>query len=134
MIWHLDFEDVDFFLKGLFLIYGCAGSSLPCVLSQVVVVWGFSSLWNVASHFSSSFHCREQVLGRSCSVWTQQLCRAWVPCSMWDLPGPRIEPKSPALQGGLLTTRPPGRPCIWIYSWLARFLPRNVTTDYLLKR
>ena len=41
---------------------------------------------------------------------------------------------SPALLGGFLTTRPPGKPCMWIYSWLAMFLPRNVTTDYLLGR
>ena len=28
---------------------------------------------------------------------------------MWDLPGPGIEPVSPALQGGFSTTRPPGK-------------------------
>ena len=28
---------------------------------------------------------------------------------MWDLPGPGIEPVSPALAGGLLTTEPPGK-------------------------
>ena len=28
---------------------------------------------------------------------------------MWDLPGPRIEPVSPALAGGFLTTAPPGK-------------------------
>ena len=29
---------------------------------------------------------------------------------MWDPPGSRIEPMSPALAGGLLTTEPPGKP------------------------
>ena len=29
---------------------------------------------------------------------------------MWDLPGPGLEPVSPALAGGLLTTEPPGKP------------------------
>ena len=29
---------------------------------------------------------------------------------MWDLPGPGIEPMSPALAGGFLTTVPPGKP------------------------
>ena len=29
---------------------------------------------------------------------------------MWDLPGPGIESESPALQGGFLTTVPPGKP------------------------
>ena len=28
---------------------------------------------------------------------------------MWDLPGPGIEPVSPALAGGFLTTAPPGK-------------------------
>ena len=29
---------------------------------------------------------------------------------MWDLPGPGLEPISPALAGGFLTTAPPGKP------------------------
>ena len=33
--------------------------------------------------------------------------RVQLPCNMWDLPGPGIEPVSPALAGGLLTTAPP---------------------------
>ena len=28
---------------------------------------------------------------------------------MWNLPGPGIEPMSPALSGGLLTNAPPGK-------------------------
>ena len=33
---------------------------------------------------------------------------------MWDLPGPGLEPVSPALAGGFLTTAPPGKPVIGI--------------------
>ena len=29
---------------------------------------------------------------------------------MWDLPGPGLEPVSPVLAGGFLTTVPPGKP------------------------
>ena len=29
---------------------------------------------------------------------------------MWDLPGPGLEPVSPALAGGFVTTVPPGKP------------------------
>ena len=29
---------------------------------------------------------------------------------MWDLPGPGLEPVSPALAGGFLTNAPPGKP------------------------
>ena len=31
---------------------------------------------------------------------------------MWDLPGPGLEPVSPALAGGFLTTAPPGKPML----------------------
>ena len=34
---------------------------------------------------------------------------------MWDLPRPELEPVSPALAGGLLTTAPPGKPKFWNY-------------------
>ena len=30
---------------------------------------------------------------------------------MWDLPGPGLQPVSPALAGGFLTTAPPGKSC-----------------------
>ena len=34
--------------------------------------------------------------------------RAQLLRGMWDLPGPGLEPMSPALAGGFLTTAPPG--------------------------
>ena len=36
--------------------------------------------------------------------------RAQLLRGMWDLPGPRLEPVSPALAGRLSTTTPPGKP------------------------
>ena len=33
---------------------------------------------------------------------------------MWDLPRPELEPVSPALAGGFLTTVPPGNPLEWL--------------------
>ena len=39
----------------------------------------------------------------NCGSWAQLLC------SMWDLPGPGLEPVSPALAGRLSTTAPPGK-------------------------
>ena len=41
-----------------------------------------------------------------------------LPCGMWSLPRPRIEPRSSALAGRFLTPGPPGR------SWF-RFLKEN---------
>ena len=45
--------------------------------------------------------------------------RAQLPHSLWDLPAPGMEPLSPALQGGFLTTRPPGKAWTFLYftSW-----------------
>ena len=31
---------------------------------------------------------------------------------MWDLPGQGLEPVSPAMAGGFLTTAPPGKPLL----------------------
>ena len=33
---------------------------------------------------------------------------------MWDLPGPGLEPVTPALAGGFLTTAPPGKSQAWV--------------------
>ena len=38
---------------------------------------------------------------------------------MWDLPGPGLEPVSPALAGGFLTTVPPQKPVNKLKSWLS---------------
>ena len=61
--------------------------------ASVVAVRGLSScgLWALERRLSS------------CGAW------AWLLRGMWDLPGPGIEPMSPALAGGFLTTVPPGK-------------------------
>ena len=48
--------------------------------------------------------CGSWALERSSCGAQAQLLRG-----MWDLPGPGIEPVSPALAGGFLTTTPPGK-------------------------
>ena len=43
---------------------------------------------------------------------------------MWDLPGPGLEPMSPALAGGFSTTAPPGKPGRWILNhYTSRAVP-----------
>ena len=47
----------------------------------------------------------------NCGSWARPLR------GMWDLPGPGLEPMSPALAGGFLTTAPPGNPktsVLWV--------------------
>ena len=84
-----------------------------------------------ASHCSGFSCCRAQALGTRASVvaarglsscGSQALehrlssygARALLLCGMWDLPGPGLEPVSPALAGGFLTTAPPGKSLTYI--------------------
>ena len=91
-----------------------------CGLSLVVVGGGYSSLqhtgfslrWllllqSMGSRREGFSSCASQALEcrlNSCGSQAQLLC------GMWDLPGPGLEPVSPALAGGFLTTAPPGKP------------------------
>ena len=43
---------------------------------------------------------------------------AWLLCGLWDLFGPGIEPVSPALAGGFITTEPPGKPLIAVLNYI----------------
>ena len=64
-----------------------------------------------ASRGSGFSCCRARVPERRLSSCGAQLsscgARAYLPRGMWDLPGPGIEPVSPAVAGRLLTTGPP---------------------------
>ena len=61
--------------------------------ASVVVALGLSSCgsWALERRLSS------------CGTWAQLFH------GMWDLPGPGLEPMSPPLAGGFLTTAPPGK-------------------------
>ena len=79
-----------------------------------------------ASHHSGLSCCGARALGAqasevvghrlsSCGLWALEhglsSCgtRAYLLRRTWDLPGPGLEPVSPALAGGFLTTAPPGK-------------------------
>ena len=111
-----------------FFFFCCVGSSLLCMgflqLQRVGATLGCGAR---ASHCGDFSCCQAWALGawasvvvarglRSCgsralghrlSGWgtPAQLLRG-----MWDLPGPGLEPISPALAGGFLTAEPPGKP------------------------
>ena len=56
--------------------------------------------------------CGSQAL----ECWLNSCCtRVQLLHCTWDLPGPGIKSTSPALTGGFLTTRPPGKPCIFFF-------------------
>ena len=80
-------------MRGLSLVAASGGySSLRCVGFSL---WWLLLLWSTGS---------ERVGFNGCGA------RALLLCGMWDLPGPGLEPVSPALAGGFLTTVPPGKP------------------------
>ena len=58
-------------------------------------------------------------LAVECRLWACGLSHrgTWAlsPQGTWNLPRPGIEPMSPAWAGGLLTTGPPGKPCLSIF-------------------
>ena len=97
-----------FFCKNLFYLftYFCAGSSLLCVGYSLVTVCGLLSWWFLLRATSSGAQWASVVA----ALLGLSSCGAWVfwPCGMWDLPRPEMEPVSPALAGGFLTTEPPG--------------------------
>ena len=114
------------FYSFIFLIFGCVGSSFLCA--------GFLQLWRAGATLRCGAWvsrcrgfpcCGAQALGVRASVVVAHglsscgsralecrlsSCGSWAQLlhGMWDLPGPGLEPMSPALAGGFLTTVPPG--------------------------
>ena len=110
-----------FFLKNYLLLFFwlCWVFIAACGLSLVVTSGGYSSLWcagfslqwllllwSTGSRCAGFSSCGSRVLKRRLSSLGTQ---AQMLCGMWDLPGPGLEPVSPALAGGFLTTVPPGK-------------------------
>ena len=89
----------------LFIIFGCNESSFLCGLSLVVTSRGYSIVVH-SSLITAASHCRAYILWFRPSVVVA--CQ-FIPCGMWDLPRPGIDPMSPALEDRFLTTGPPGK-------------------------
>ena len=74
-------------------VFSCCRAQALGMRASVVVAHGLSSCGLQA------LECRLSSCGSRASLLGD----------MWDLPGPGLEPVSPALAGGFLTTRPPGK-------------------------
>ena len=86
-------------------------------LSLVAASGGYVLLWCVRFSLRGFSCCGARALGAQASVVVARglsSCGAWALSlrGMWDLPGPGIEPMSPALTGGFLTIVPPGKSLI----------------------
>ena len=116
--------------RGLLFVVVCglliAVASLCCrawalgAQASVVVARGLQQLWHVgfSSCGSWALECRLS----SCGAQAQLLH------SMWDLPGPGLEPMSPALAGRFLTTVPPGK------SYTIKFLSQTKASSLTYKQ
>ena len=79
-------------------------SSLRCVSFSL---WWLLLLRSTGSRCMGLSSCAPWALERRLSSCGAQ---AWLLRDMWDFPGPGLEPVSPALAGGFLTTASPGKP------------------------
>ena len=117
------FDGVSFFKKYISILFICfwlcwvfvAARGLSLVAASgdysLLQCAGFSLRWLLLLRGTGSRRvgfssCGSRALERrlsSCGTWAQLLH------SMWDLPGPGLEPMSPALADGFVTTAPPGK-------------------------
>ena len=105
-----------FFFNFIYLfIFGCVGSSLlHAGFLQLLRAGATLCCGAWASHCGGFSCCRAQALGARASVVVARRLsscgsRAQLLRGMWGLPGPGLEPLSPALAGRFLTTAPPGK-------------------------
>ena len=90
-----------------------------CVLSLVAASGGYSLLrcvgvslrWLLLLRSTGSRHVGFSSCGSRALECSLSSCGAQASLfrGMWDLPGPGLEPVSPALVGRFLTTEPPGK-------------------------
>ena len=115
-----------FFLLYFYFIFPfLAALGLRCctrAFSSCQERWGGATLHcgARASHCSGFSCCRAQALGTRASVVVAHRlssCGSWAQLrhGMWDLPGPGIEPVSPALAGRFLTSVPLGKPSFYYF-------------------
>ena len=117
---------LPYIFLSFFLFFGCVGSFVAAHGHSLVAARGALHCGVQSSHCGGFSCCGAQVLSRWASVVVAcrlsncgsralerrlNSCgtRAYLLHGMWDLPGPGLEPMSPALAGGFLTTVPPGK-------------------------
>ena len=125
----------NLFLKYLFIYFWLRWVFVAARrLSLVAASWGYSSLR--CAGFSLRWLLLLQSTGSrrtgfsSCGSQTELLH------SMWDLPGPGLEPVSPELAGGFLTTVPPGKPTLPVlaFKYFSRdFVPKIIISEAILE-
>ena len=96
-----------FFLNFIHLISDVLGLHCHTQAFSSCSKLGLPSSCSAQTSHCSSFPCAEHGL-QACRL-SSHSTRALLLHGMWNLPRPGIEPVSPALAGGFLTTGPPGK-------------------------
>ena len=93
-----------------------------CVGFSLVVVSGGASLAAVSGLLVAAACRGAQALGHAgfsscstCALEHRLSSLVALLCGMWDLPGPGIEPVSPALMGRVSSSEPLEKPLIWYF-------------------
>ena len=127
MLWCVGFSSWWLLFLNLFFIFFntilvCLHSFYVCM--YVWLCWVFVSVRGLSLVVASGGHSSSRCAGLSLlrplvaehRLQTRRLSncgsRAELLCGMWDLPGPGLEPASPALAGRFSTTAPPGKPVV----------------------
>ena len=89
--------------------------------TELVIGRSLQQLWSLGSVIATQ---RLESAGSGvCGTWS------WLLRSMWDVPGPGLEPMSPALADELLTTRPPGKPQKYYFKATSIYLILTIGAD-----
>ena len=99
------------FKKKRLFISGCTGASLLRVDLLQLRCMGLS-LRGISRRRGRLWVLRLQWLWCVGSRVRLRSCGGWLLCGAWSLPQPGIEPVSPVLAGGFLTSRPLGKPLV----------------------
>ena len=96
---------------GLSLVAASGGYCFVAVRRLLIVVASRCRAWALGVRASVVVACGLSSCGSRALERRLSSCgaRAQLLHGMWDLPGPGLEPVSPALAGGFLTTAPPGK-------------------------
>ena len=120
----------------LLVLFTCFWLHWACVAARELSLVAASRGYSLVAAYRLRIAVASLVAEHRLRVFTRYSARASLPRSMWNLPRSGIEPGSPALAGGFLTTRPPGKSPVSPYKALVTSLlnscPKQVSS-YCLK-
>ena len=121
--------------RGLSLVVASGGLLFIAVCRLLIVVASRCGAWALGMRASVVVACRLSSCGSRALERRLGSCgtETWLLRGTWDLPRPGLEPVSPALAGGFLTTALPGKsmahfflalnniPFVWMYQFVYPF-------------